>query len=367
MKKLSIFLLSVCFGAGVATAQPGAITNAILYHESGELDNAKTYIDKAAVNEKSETLAKTWYNRGLIYESILNSQKPEYKMLSDSAGVVAYNSYNKAVKLDKPNGQYAKLATEKLSNLWNIYINDGVGKYQSKDYKGALASYIIAQGIKPADTTAYLYGAYAAEEAGDKKAAEAQFLKLKSIGYKGRSLYQYLSDAYIKNGNDSEALATLNEGRQLYPNDKVLMITEMNYYLKKGQMDVARQKIEEAITRDPKNSLLYFNLGVLYDQSGQGPKAMEAYRQSIALNSNNFDAYYNLGAGYYAAAGELIKKRNFMSPAEYNKNGKAIDEQIRVNLNECLADMEKALTLSPNDESVKKVINDVNKRLANTK
>ena len=367
MKKLSILLFGVFLGVGQAIAQPGAVTNAILYHESGELDNAKTYIDKAAVNEKSDVMAKTWYNRGLIYESIMNSQKPEYKMLSDSAGSVAYNSYNKAIKLDKPNGQYAKLATEKLGNLWSVYLNDAITKYQNKDYKNALGSYRIAQAIKPADTTAYLYGAYAAEEAGDKKAAEAQFVKLKSIGYTGVAMYQYLSDTYSKDGKDTEALAMLDEGRKLYPNDKTLMITEMNFYLKKGQMDVARKKIEEAIVRDPKNSLLYFNLGVLYDQSGESPKAMEAYKQSIALNSNNFDSYYNLGAGYYAAAGDLIKKKNYMNPAEYAKNGKAIDEQIRVNLNECLTNMQKAQAINPSDESVKKVINDVNKRLSNSK
>lgn len=365
MKKLPIFLVSISLGLGQVMAQSGAVTNAILYLESGELDNAKTYIDKAVVFEKTETQAKTWYSRGQIYEAILTTPKPEYKMLSDSAGIVAYNSYNKAIRFDKPNGQWAKLSADKLANLWNVYINEGVLKYQNKDFKGAVESYKIAQAIKPGDTTAYLYSAYAAEEAGDKKYAENQFVKLKSMGYTGVSLYAYLGDAYIKNGNDTEALAILDEGRKRYPTDKTLMVTEMNYYLKKGQMDIARKKIEEAITADPKNSLLYFNLGVLYDQSNQSEKAMEAYRQSIALNANNFDAYYNLGAGYYAIAGDLIKKRNYMTPAEYTKNGKVIDEQINMNLNQCLSNMQKAQVINPNDEAVKKVINDVNKRLAN--
>ncbi len=348
-------------------AQSGAVTNAILYQESGELDKAKSEIDRAAVHEKTSLAAKTWYNKGFIYESLVVSEKPEYQKLCDSAAAVSFNSYQKSISLDKPNGQYAKLSKERLNNLYIVLLNDGITKYQKKDYYNALGSFKMAQKIKLQDTTAYIYGAYAAEELGDKKTAVEQFNQLKSIGYTGLQMYVYVIDYYSKvEKDDTKVGEALQEGRAKYPQNKNLIFAEMEYLLKNGRKEEALQKAEQAIKADPKNGLLYFSIGVLYDQTGQQDKAIESYLKSVELDPNYFDALFNLGADYYTSAGELVKKKGNMSMKEYNEKGKALDAEINTRFNQSMTYLEKAYAINKNDEQVKQVLRDIYKRLSLT-
>src|SRR4051812_935514 len=67
---LSICLFSI--NAVLLSAQPGEVTNAILYQKDGDLANAKTSIDKASEHEKTINEPKTWFYKGKIYAAVAN-------------------------------------------------------------------------------------------------------------------------------------------------------------------------------------------------------------------------------------------------------------------------------------------------------
>ena len=90
MKKtfLTLAVATVLSGSlpTLVLAQTSAVTNAILNQRTGLLDKARIDIDKSIVNEKTSTKAKTWFTRGEIYSSMLES--PIYsKQLQAGEGI----------------------------------------------------------------------------------------------------------------------------------------------------------------------------------------------------------------------------------------------------------------------------------------
>jgi len=68
MKKLVLVVIAVLI-SGITFSQT-EVVSAYNYLKNGQLDKAKTYIDKACVNEKTKGLAKTWFYCGNVYLSI---------------------------------------------------------------------------------------------------------------------------------------------------------------------------------------------------------------------------------------------------------------------------------------------------------
>lgn len=348
-------------------SQNANVVNAVLYQQSGELDKAKIEIDKSSVHEKTITSAKNFYYRGLIYEEILLSTKQEYKSLSDSAGLVAYNSYKKAITLDKPNGQYVKLATSRLSNLWSAFINEGIKQYTARNYKNANNYYGLAQQVKPEDTLAYVYSNYASEAIQDSLQLNNNYTKLKSIGYKSVIMYYFLASyERYRNKDFNKAETIFAEGRRVYPSDKSLLMEEMNLFLQQGKFDQAKTNIETAIKNDPSNATYYFDLGALYDQKGDIENAKLNYKKAIELNPNENDAQYNLGAILYKKAGELVKIKNNMDQTQYAAEGKKYEKDIKALFEESLVYFERIWNNNKSDASLRKVLKDIYTRLNNT-
>ncbi len=348
-------------------AQESTVVNAFLYQREGELDKAKVEIDKSSVNEKTISSAKNFYYRGLIYEEILTSPKQEYSSLSDSAGIVAYNSYKKALALDKPNGQWVKLATPRLNNLWSTFINEGIKQYTARNYKNANSFYVLAQNIKPSDTLAYVYSNYVSEAIQDSLMIYYNYTKLKGNGYKSVNMYYYLSSYARYHDKDLEKAASiLAEGRKEFPSNKDLLLDEMNLFLQQGKFDQAKLNMEAAIEREPTNSTYYFNLGALYDQKGDSENAKSNYKKALEINPNEYDALYNLGAISYKKGGELIKIKNNMDQKQYAAEGKKYEADIKALFEEAMNCFEKIWIKNKSDESLKRVLKDIYTRLNNT-
>jgi tetratricopeptide (TPR) repeat protein len=176
----------------LASAQNSAVTNAILNQRTGLLDKARTDIDKAIVNEKTSGKGKTWFTRGEIYQAMMES--PIYgKQLQPGEGLQkAYESYAKAIELDTPTGEFGKQAVTRMDNLYGQAFNAAVTSYNAKDFDKAIENYKLASRIKPQDTTAVLYSAYASEAKQDFEGAKAGYNKLLGMNYKSVNLYMRL-------------------------------------------------------------------------------------------------------------------------------------------------------------------------------
>ncbi|SDY86048.1 tetratricopeptide repeat protein [Hymenobacter psychrophilus] len=363
MKKVLLTLVAAA-ALHTASAQNSAVTNAILYQRQGTLDKAKTEIDKAVTNEKTSDKAKTWFTRGEIYEGMVNS--PIYKKIlgTEDGGKIAFESYNKALSLDGKDGEYGKQATAKLDGLYGMALNAGVENYNSKDYAKALDSYRMAQQIKPQDTTAYLYAAYAAEANDNFAGAKEMYGKLQGIGYQSPQMYGRMLQIAKQQKDDAAALKVVQDALKAYPSNKGFMLEELNMDLSAGRGKQALEKIDRAIAADPTNSNLYAVKGSLLDADKKPVEALAAYRKAVEVDPKNFDANFNIGIYNYNKAADYYTRASKMSLAEYQKSGgKKLETDGKKYFQDSLPYFEKALEAQPDDRATMSALQKVYLRL----
>src|SRR5471030_646541 len=129
------------------------------------LNNAKTSIDKASVNEKTAALPLTFALKGAIYSALaLQDTIP-----ATAAPLVstAEDAIKKAKDLDTK-GDNKKLIDAANLNLAQYYLTAGVKEYQNHNFDQAYKSFDYYRVILPEDTNAIYYTALSAANAGSK-------------------------------------------------------------------------------------------------------------------------------------------------------------------------------------------------------
>jgi tetratricopeptide (TPR) repeat protein len=369
MKKV-ILTAAAVFSLQLAFAQNSAVTNASLYLKNGTLDKAKTEIDKAVVHEKTAGNAKAWFTKGEIYSGLINN--PVYGKLSENPAQEALAAYDKAIALDKPDGEYAKQAMAKKKAAADaIYVNElnaGVKFYQEQKFDEALAAFERAQQANPTDTTAYQNAAIIAEQGERWAKAKENYRKLIDLGQKKPATYNrlvYITKEIEK--NDAEALKVVEEGLVANPNNKELMLTELDMYIKAGKGTEAIGKLEKAIAADPNNVNLYVVLGQVYDQTKKTDLAQANYEKALKIDPTNANANFNLGVLHYNKGYEVNKKLQAMSAANYAKNAPKLEPQMKKHFNASLPYFEAAMKANPNDASIMDTVAKVYLALGKTK
>lgn len=323
MKKLiSIVLIG---GINFAYAQ---LTNAILAIQDGDVKVAKESIDKYMAKPKSDQDPKGWYYKGNIYESIAFTKdslvvgKLETKQ---NAIKTTAEAYQKAISLDKPNGEWAKQAKDRVEGVWANSLNEGINKYNVKDYKTAIEFLKLASDVKPSDTLSVVNTGLIAIEARDFVSAKGAFLKLISMGYKTKRNYSqayFISKDELK--DDAETARILAEARTTFPTDAYFMTEEINALIKADKKEEAISKLNGALSTDPANAAMYqYNLGLLYNQTGDKLKAKESFNQSLAKDSLYADSNYMMGFMLLEEGDVINKKINQMKMPEYQAKGKS--------------------------------------------
>ena len=353
-KSILTVVVSAALIAGLPAnvlAQTSAVTNAILNQRSGLLDKARVDIDKAILNEKTSGKAKTWYTRGEIYQGMLES--PIYgKQLQPGEGVQkAYESYSKVIELDTKDGEFGKQAVAKMENLYGQAFNDAVNSYNAKDYDKAIASYKLASQLKPQDTTAVLYSAYASEAKKDFVGAKTSYNKLIGMNYKSVTLYSRLLQIAKQEKNDAETAKALQQALAAYPTNKAFMLEDLNMSLASGKGSDAIDKINKSIVADPSNSNLYAVRGSLYDQQKKTDLAQVDYKKAVELDPNNFDAQFNLGVYNYNRAADAYTKVSKMTLKIYQVSGRKAEAEGKKYFEASVPYFEKALQLQPEDRN----------------
>ncbi|MBU6121867.1 tetratricopeptide repeat protein [Hymenobacter siberiensis] len=355
MKKTFLTIaVAVALAGGLpslAFAQTSAVTNAILNQRSGLLDKARTDIDKAIVNEKTSGKAKTWFTRGQVYEGMLES--PIYgKQLQPGEGLQkSYESYNKTVELDTKDGEFGKQAVARMDGLYGRAFNDAVNSYNAKEYDKAIESYKLASRIKPQDTTAVLYSAYASEAKQDFAGAKASYNQLLGMNYKSVTLYSRLLQMAKQQNDNAEAAKVVQQALAAYPNNKSFMLEDLNMSLASGKGEDALAKINKAIIADPGNSNLYAVRGSMYDQQKKNELAVADYKKAVELEPNNFDAQFNLGVYNYNKAADAYTKASKMDLKTYQVSGKKFETEGKKYFEASVPYFEKALQLQPDDRN----------------
>ena len=361
-------------------AQTSAVTNAILNQRSGLLDKARIDIDKAIVNEKTMGKAKTWFTRGQIYEGMLESPIYSKPLLPGEGVQKAYESYSKTIELDTKDGEFGKQAAPRMEALYGRAFNEAVNSYNAKDFDKAISSYQLASKIKPQDTTAVLYSAYAYEAQASRyqqkmtvyseknpKGDSAKLYKslvdktygdtkatynhLLSLNYKSPVVYNRLLQIARNQNDNAEASKILQQALVAYPNNKAFMLEDLNASLSSGKGEDAIGKINKTIAADPGNSNLYAVRGSLYDQQKKTELAVADYRKAIELDPKNFDAQFNLGVYNFNKGADVYSKLSKMDLKTYQISGRKLEGEGKKHFEAAMPYFEHALELQPNDHN----------------
>lgn len=351
MKKLMILMLGI-FLIGSLSAQNSKRTSAYNYLKNGKLDKAKEYIDPCITHVKTMNVAKTWYYRGNIYLQIALSDDSAVQALDPNALQVAYESYKKVQELDEK-GEFTGDVEHNFRVIASNFFNKGVAFYNLADYPASANSfqhcYDVSLDMGVTDTLALSNVALAYDISQDYDLAIAKYQELVELGYNDPGAYNALATIYLNSKKDTAVSEQyVLEGREKFPNDYQLLISETNLYLAKGENEKAITNLKKALETDETNKTIWFALGTNYENTGNLEGAEEAYSKCIELDPAYADAYYNMGAMFNNQAAEIIEKANELpldAVDEYNAEKARADELLK----KALPFLEKSDELNPDN------------------
>ncbi len=364
MKKISI-LLVMLMAFTCINAQKYKRASAYRYLTLGQLDKAKEAIEPTITNQKTMNSAKTWFYRGNIYLKIALSENKKYKSLDTNALSVAFESYKKALELDKKN-EYKIDIYQNLNIIGEQFYNKGVDEYNKKMYAKAMNYFIKSDDINSffgkADTLSMyvIYNAaLCAELSNNDEKAKEYYNKLLEKKYKNPRIYSSLSSIYLNEKDTLQAENIVKIGRDSFPDDFNLIIMETNIFLATGETEKALNNLNIAIKKDTTNPTIYFAVGAQYNKilndttksekvkNNAFEKAEKSYKKALSIKPDYYDANYNLGALFVNKAALILEKANKLplGDSKYDTEKAKADNY----LNNSLPYLEKALEIKPDD------------------
>ncbi len=263
MRQIFVILVACLLSIGVRAQQPAATGDAVAMDA---FKKEKEKSDKDIADAKNSVKASTWMDRAKTYQNIAG----QFIRMDSTAATTAYEAYKKVIELDKDKkggpGKLAKEAEEAMKGpvMYSAFMQQGVAKFQAKNYAEAMKSMAMAGEINPKDTLAPLYTAIAAQQVKDNATAKTQLEKYITGGGKDAAIYGSLAMLYRADNEIDKALATLDKGIALAPTNKDLANEKINIMLSTNRMDDAIAGMKQMVEKDPTNVQNLVNLSIVY-------------------------------------------------------------------------------------------------------
>jgi len=354
MKKFLVLILAVCISHG-AVAQMGKVNAASSFMEQGALDKAKEALDVALQNEKSMNNPKTFATKGKLCQEVFKSENPKFKALYTDPLAEAYAAYEKALQLDTKGGTAKQFKINQTYLLLaNDFINQGVQRFQTQDFEGALKSFEF--NIKVASSDVYIgvidSGIYfnaglAAYNGKLYEKAIPYFKKCTELKYENTMPYFLEYQSYMGLKDTTNGEETLKSAFKVYPDSQSVILQLVDHYMRCNRLPEAFASLNLAKGRDPNNHSLFWAEGVLFMKQEKYSDAIIALTKSVELKPDVFDTQFNLGVCYYNKAVELFQKANEILDA--SKYDAAVKEANAVFVN-AIPFFEKANSIKPDDK-----------------
>lgn len=368
MKKLILSISMSLLFIAVGFAQRSNRTSAYMYKEKGQLESAKKAIDKAVLNDKTKTDAKTWLYYGEIYYDIATSPLPQFRALDSLAATKSFMALKKAKSLDVKK-RITKDANKYIKKLSAVFYGKGSDSFKVKDYDKAIEyfkdAFKVSKEVGTYDTTAAFNIGITGVLGNEPKVAAEYLKKCVDINFKDPKIFIYYNRALQQLGDTTGAVAAVKLGRTRFPNNLSLLLEQAQLYLERGQANELIRSLKEAIAKkpdNPANANFNFLIGKSYDDMGKVDSAEEYYNEAIKVNPKFFEAYYNIGAIFVNKASKIQKKANDL-PLNKSKEYKTMNDEANVNLKKAIPWLEKALAINPNDKPTIKGLKEAYARL----
>ena len=405
MKK-SIFLAAlVLFGAS-CFAQKANVSKArnLVDAETPDYAAAKKAINEALQNEETKDLTNTWYVAGYVsYKEFdannLNRQMGRqidvdawvasvmesieyWKKAYDLALIPTYDKKGKA----KYDTRTPKLILPKVVEYFNNspLISAGFNAYEANNPSLAYDMFIAHVNIPELpimqdhpeelakllrDTSYYtcLYYAgrfaYEAERYNEAIAtldrmnsehATANALR-KEIIYANEYIYQI----YLEQQDTVNAIASIQNSINLFPEEPWFMQNLINLYINSGQEDKAVEYLDLAIQREPNVGQYYNSKGSILARIGRFDESFAAFDKAIELEPNNALFVSSLGFAYVDLGNKINDDAAYLDAKAYAVEKKKADAAFQ----NALTYFEKAYELEPDNYDYKRSLRSLYYRL----
>jgi arylsulfatase A-like enzyme/Flp pilus assembly protein TadD len=195
--------------------------------------------------------------------------------------------------------------------------------------------------------------------------AEAGIKLLKEIIEERKDIdvaYKNLSFFYHAIGEETKAIAILEQGLAALPSNYEIFIVYMKMLISAQQYDKVLSSFEKANIREAEQDpAIWNNLGIAYAKKGNFKEAIKAYEMGLSLDEKLPELNNNLGNAYLSVALESKKTFHFSRSLEYYKKAIELDPKYPApyhglgraykhdgNLEGAIYCWEKALEANPN-------------------
>jgi tetratricopeptide (TPR) repeat protein len=315
------------------------------------------------------------FSTAYIDPRIGGSNNPEFARKS-------YNNYVAALNLGSRRHQERDAAAG-IAESAGILINAGVDHFELGNLETSLEFFELVftardilkeKGYETVLATEELYQehafrtAFMAYQSGNLSRAQQILEELYDAEADNAGVYEILAAIYINN-EDDRAIAVLEKGLELYPDNKGLQYTELNYYLRTGELESLIDKLKKAIAGEPENPTLYSTLGNVYDNLYQKTfeagdveqseiyfdEAYKYYSKAIEINPEFVDAVYSIGAMYFNRAAYITREMVELE-RDYSREATQRYSQLQKKVSElfdkALPYFLQAEALDPNDQNI---------------
>jgi hypothetical protein len=281
---------------------------------NNKYSDAKVKIDKILTDPKQAADAKVWFYKGKVYAAL--AAQDTANTLGFDANMEAFQAFKKYQEMDPKNTFMLLDQNVGLFQVFDIYYNQGVKSYNTKDYTAAyqkmktaleVQKYIRDKGYSyngfsfpVLDTTLVNLTASSAYLAKKESESIPYFEKLADAKIKDkeyREIYALLVEYYTNNKNTEKADKYLNIGRELFPDAEYWVNVEFGAPGNDKQKRIARY--EEMVKKYPANYTLamdyaieLFNYAYSYDTkpadyTERQERAQKALENAISVQSTS--------------------------------------------------------------------------------
>lgn len=310
------------------------------------VEDAKKFIDLAAVNPETAEDMKMHFYKGQIYYALVELTTVDVmkgvavdKDLIEQNSNISTASFKKVI--EDPKKTFKKDAEDFINLRAEMAFNMGIKAYNDKNFEQA---------------TQMFAGAY-------------QIQKFIGVEFKDAytngtlSLNNYV-DSLLKVKNFDDASKMSETVLEIMPTNIDVIITLININLQKGDAVVAEKYLSKGLELDPKNKQLYYVLGTSYIDLKQNDRAEQSLIKALEIDPDYTEAQYQLGAHLFNWANELKYEAGQL---DY-KNPKVsqLEEQSKEVLGRALIVLEKYIEKNPNEKAILNILVKTHYNLGNT-
>jgi TolA-binding protein len=287
--------------------------------KDNELDKSLKAVEIACKHESTANDPRAWYLKGFIYKEL-------YRVHPDSLSdyrETALQAIVRCIYLDKTHA--LKDDCKAISSfIYTSYFNDAIQHLNEGDYANALSVFNIftTDSTDAYHAEALYYSGYASLMQGKRTQAYQFFQQALQAGYQDPLIYDQLSQNYLERQLHAEAVATLEEGRSLFPEDERLQISALNLYMTLQKYKEAEGIAENYLKRHSEDIQVMLVAGTIYEKLFQTDtiardeyflKRKNIYLAILKQDPENVLANYNMGITLYNQAVSIINMNDVYS------------------------------------------------------